>query len=340
MTDLGKLSDREKANLRQKKYYESNKERINAKRRKCVCVEAEAEQASSGVVPKTFSDLVAALKGLEINENTQKKYIADLNRLNKIVSINNVKKDLNNANNVIAELETYEQPNGEAYSINTVKGMIQIILFVIDNLKIEIENKNMQRYRDVFQKYKALSSEHTATNKTTNIPDIDFPTYLERIKDKFGAGSKEYLIANLYHELPLRDDLSNLIIVNFKKEAKDDTNNYIIIPKKGKATVVINEYKTSGKYGQIKESLTLATTKILRSYMEAKHLEYGGFLFQDKLLSSFVSKMNKKIGLKGSITFLRKLTVTDNKDMSLDERIQLANKMKHSFATSKATYEH
>ena len=76
-------------------------------------------------------------------------------------------------------------------------------------------------------------------------------------------------------------------------------------------TLIINEYKTSKKYGQIKVKLSLPLSNLIRKYIQKEALLDGDYLFGDKNLTSFVSKMNKEIGIKGSISYFRQMSVSD-----------------------------
>jgi hypothetical protein len=58
----------------------------------------------------------------------------------------------------------------------------------------------------------------------------------------------------------------------------------------------------------------------------------------EKSLSSFISKGNKKLGIKGSTSLFRKLKVSDNESKPLKERVKLATKMGHSIQTADKVY--
>jgi len=99
--------------------------------------------------------------------------------------------------------------------------------------------------------------------------------------------------------------------------------------------LIINQYKTSAKYGQIKVKLSLPLSNLIRKYIEKEGLLNGDYLFGDKNLTSFVSKMNKQIGVKGSISYFRQMSVSDllSKTPSAEERQALSAKMAHSRLT-------
>ena len=123
-----------------------------------------------------------------------------------------------------------------------------------------------------------------------------------------------------------------LIIKPTIKDADDDDFNYIVIPKKENLTLIVNQYKTSDKYGQIKVKLSLPLSKIIRKYVEREKLNYDEFLFGDKPLSSFVSEMNKKIGIIGGISLFRQMSVSDllKTKPTAQQRQKLADTMKHA----------
>ena len=78
--------------------------------------------------------------------------------------------------------------------------------------------------------------------------------------------------------------------------------------------------------------MSIKLSKILRTYFEREKLAYDGYLFGDKPLSSFVSKMNKKIGIIGGISLFRPMSVSDllKTKPTAQARQKLAETMRHS----------
>jgi hypothetical protein len=273
------------------------------------------------------------------NENTIKKYIADLRRFVKITGCNELVECFNNHKKIIDEIENFKQPNGEHYGVNTIKSLIQSILYLITELNIDVNDKSIKEYKLEFEKYKLLSSEHTQEKKDNNPnQDLTFEEYLDKVKNEFTVSSKMYLIANLYHDLTGRDDFGQIIIVSSLSKATDKEKNYIVLPIRNQATIILNKYKTSEKYDQINEKLTTNTTKLLRDYMKTNNIKYDGVLFNDSSLSSYISKNNLKLGIKGSINIFRKMKATQNQTLTPKERILEARKSGHSARTSKTVY--
>ena len=74
---------------------------------------------------------------------------------------------------------------------------------------------------------------------------LPFTDYKQKVLDKFGENSKEYLIVSMYDEVTCRDDL-NLKIIQSNTDVIKDENNYLILPVDSRvnASNVLNNYKT------------------------------------------------------------------------------------------------
>lgn len=279
----------------------------------------------------TYNEAISALNQLDINENTKKKYKQDLQRLMTLTNCNdNIIKCFREHKKLIETINTSTKPNGESYAINTKKSLFQMILYLIDNLHLPITKTIKEHYKKQFEIYKISSSDETA-KKQANTTIIPFDDYLEKIKDKFGVNSKEYVLSSLYKEVTLRDDFI-LKIVSSIKETQDKKKNYIIVPKRGNLNLIVYNYKTSKKYGEINVKLSTPLSKLIRNFIEVEKLKNNDYLFGNKHLTEFVGNMNSKIGVDGSITVYRQMAVTDliNSEPSAEKKVELASAMKHS----------
>ncbi len=205
-----------------------------------------------------------------------------------------------------------------------------MILYLIDKLQLPISIKIKQQYIQQFDIYK-ISSNDYSTEKQETAPIYTFKEYLEKVKDEYGVDSKIYVLSKLYEEVTLRDDFILMIKPTIDDTKKKDEN-YIVVPKKDALTLIVNKYKTSEKYGQIKVKLSLPLSKLIRNYISNKDLNDDDYLFGDKNLSNFVSNINVKIGIKGGINEYRKMSVTDliNSKPTAQQRQKLAEIMKHA----------
>jgi len=197
-------------------------------------------------------------------------------------------------------------------------------------LNLPITKRIKDHYIHQFNIIKIASNDEI-TDKQEKTSIISFKDYLQKIKDKFGTDSKEYVLSSLYFEVTLRDDFI-LKIVGTIKDANDKNENYIVVPKRENITVLINHYKTSDKYGAIKVKLSTFLSKMIRIFIKDKNLNNNDYLFGNKPLTQFVTKMNKTIGVQGGINNFRKMSVSDllNSEPSAEKRAELAESMKHS----------
>ena len=347
MSEIEQLNKiKEQNRNRQKAYYERHKEMLNAKRRaiyaKGVQEKPQPEPVKQAHVGEfktdfsktrkiTYEQAINGLNSLDITTTTRHTYKQDLKRLMKISDCNDdLIKCFRDHDKIIDIIENLTKLNGEPYAINTKKNLYQMILYLIDNLHLPITTTIKHNYKDVFENYK-IKSFDVNKEKVTQAPIYTFKQYLEKVKTEFGADSKMFVLSSLYFEVTARDDFI-LEIVSAIKEANDDNTNYMVVTKKGDLTLILNAYKTSNKYGQIKVKLSSALSKMIRRYMERENLTYGDYLFGDKNLSSFVSKNNKKLNINDGTNYYRHMSTTDllKTEPNENTRRELAERMGHS----------
>jgi len=348
--------------IRQANFYAKNKEAINAKRRQIYKAgreklqpqekeeeeeeEEEEEHVQTNFSKKrvvTYQEAIKALNSLEINQSTKAKYLQDLKRLMNLTDCNdNIIKCFRDYEKIIDAVNTSKKQNDEPYSINTKKSLFQMVLYVIDKLHLPITKKIKNQYIKQFDISKIASSDENV-EKQENTTIISFDDYLQKVKDEFGTDSKQFVLSCLYREITLRDDFI-LKIVSSTKNADSIDDNYIVVPKKDSLTIIINNYKTSDKYGQIKAKLSINLSKLIRNFIKVRasgtssgsqnveKLKYDDYLFGSKNLTTFVTKMNKKIGISGGINNYRKMSVSDllRNNPSPQERAELSASMAHS----------
>ena len=264
---------------------------------------------------------------MNIEKSSETKYLGDIKRVMKMTGCDDLNECLKQSNKIIDLINTSKMRNGEPYAENTKKSAFQSILFVIDNLKLNIDKKP---YLDQFEIKKIISMEQNE-DKIANEEVPTFEEYIDGCKANFKVGSKEILIAKFYDELTVRDDFG-LVITDTNLENR----NYLLI-KPTSIEIVINNYKTDKKYGIIRHKLTKALEKFTRAYITKNDLKFGEYLFGMPHLSSFVSKMNKILEYKGGVGLFRHMKITDQlATASPAERVKLAEVMKHSPVIQKA----
>ena len=247
-----------------------------------------------------------------------------------IYAVQRVMKSFNETDFVklINSKDLIEKLNSTDFKANTRQTNYAGILKVIDTLDIKLSSSIKKKIVNAFQSSKIKAHEYAAEPKE-NV--ITFDDYFKKIKDTFGVDSKEYLITSIYKEVPVRDDLQ-LKIVNSIKETSDKDTNYLVLTQSPKGRIIINRFKSEEKHEPADIILSTSLTNKIKKFVNAK--KDKTYLFSDKLLSNFVSRMNKAIGLKGGISLFRHMIVEDflKTARTPEERVEMANKMKHSIA--------
>ena len=334
--------------LRQQTYYNKHKELINAKRRSIYKIGKEKlkpEEQPIKEIPSekevyqtdfsksktiSYEDIVNGLTSLDISDGSRNKYKSDIKRLMTLTECTNIITCFKDYKKLINIINNSTKPNGDPYSTNTKKSLFQMILFFIDKLNIPISAKIKQQYNKQFEILKISSNDETIEKQET-VSILSFNDYLEKVKTEYGEDSKMYVLSSLYKEVTLRDNFI-LKIISSSKEATDEKENFIVIPKKGNLILIINKYKTVEKYGVIKVKLSKELSNLIKNYINREKLVIGDYLFGDKPLTSFVSSMNKKIGVTGGISLYRQMSVSTllQSKPTAEARQKLAESMKHS----------
>lgn len=167
-----------------------------------------------------------------------------------------------------------------------------------------------------------------------------FSDFMENVKGIYGEDSKEFLLISLYHELTARDDFSMLLISPTYK-ASISTFNYCVVALHKPVEVILNQYKTAKKYGPIRVTLSKEVSKRIKRYINEYGLQYGQYLFAQSSLSSFVGSILERCGLKGSISTLRRMMVSEyyNNPLHTDADFEsLASRMGHSVSVASCIY--
>lgn len=167
-----------------------------------------------------------------------------------------------------------------------------------------------------------------------------FSDFMENVKSIYGEDSKEFLLISLYYELTARDDFSMLLISPTYK-ASISTYNYCVVALHKPVEVILNQYKTSKKYGPIRVTLSKDVSKRIKRYINEYGLEYGQYLFPQSSLSSFVGSILERCGLKGSISTLRRMMVSEyynDPTKNQHDFELLAKKMGHSISVAACVY--
>jgi len=183
-------------------------------------------------------------------------------------------------------------------------------------------NDALEIYEKVRDKYNEEYSEQVQTHQKTDRQKemwIDWPDYLkivdalaEQVEDyKPGDWTalqksryQDYVVALLYSRYPLRNDFAHVKIISkadYKKLSQEQKKqaNFIVQHHSNKYFLVLNEYKTSKKYGEKNIEIDGALLKPLRKWLRHNDSEY--LLVNTKgspLSSNGITKVLNRIGTK------------------------------------------
>jgi len=357
--ELNKIKEQNK--IRAKRHYDLNKEKV-AERRKIArnkCKELlnmlgiedtnepvseiveeikEAIQEQIPLVPiKSKAPKKATIITLTKEEEKINKFNNDqLKTLSVILNCSDWDKCFKISKNVIYKIESAFQIKRPTtlYSINSKKSFYQAILTTITNKKIKVSENALKAYNDKLTEYKLKSHLESEEKKKTKV-NIDFNEYVKKVVDFYGKDSKQALIIALYELHVFRDDLVLQII---PKQIKDISKNYLIVPEKktNNLSLILNTYKTDKKYGQEIIPIPQILSKDLRKFINTNDLKYNDYLFGKTKLTKYIRTFNEKLGLKISINNLRQMKASKvlNNNPTIEQRLILANEMKHMPITS------
>ncbi len=269
-----------------------------------------------------FKDIKNVLKALnKFKDSTIKNYLVAVLIAFKLSDKYN--KEIEVYNKHIAELQSkvndYYDENKKSQNQKTNWLEYKEVLNVLQELKTEVNNK------------KLLEKD----NLTTRELDL----------------LQQYLVLSLYSGArgipPLRNDYSNMEIIK-EQDLKDKKGNFFVLRTKGNPYFLIQEYKTSKKYGTEKIEISNKILKqLIKNWLKYNDTEY--FLINPTTktpmtpngISKYISKIFKKRRDKTiSSSLLRSIYITNKyKDnLSTKEKKDLAEDMLHSKTMSETVY--
>ena len=262
-------------------------------------------------------------------ETTIKMYVSNLMKLMKLFEKDNL-KFLNKPEDISDKLSDLHYTTQRNYYNS-------IIVYLMSITEEAEEDKTIQEYNslrdDLNKKYEEEQATGTISDKQkANFVDISevnkmIETMGQEIKAK-GIKKKEdlspkdkallqvYIIFNIYTRIPLRNDISGMEVINKRaynklSESEKKENNYLVV-NKNQMFFVLNKFKTSSKYEELKIDIPKDLEKLLRIYIRINGM---GVLFKSSTgkalsrnaLSQLLIKTSKKYMDKSiSTTMLRR----------------------------------
>jgi hypothetical protein len=299
-----------------------------------------------------------------LKPNSIKQYEAHLKKLQKVYDTDNY-NFLDNPSDVMDKLSDKHYT-----SIRNTLNAIIILLMALNhdekyNKLIEDYQKERDKLNDKYlqdqqsgkisEKQKKNFAELSEVQSM--IKKMEKEIKEKEIKKKSSLKVKErelmmvYTIYNILIRIPTRNDMAGMELITktgYNKLTEDQKKNTnYLVKEKSKMFFVLNEYKTSKKYGEKKIDIPKDLEKILRSYIKVMDKKPGDVLFTSSTgnpisrnsISQLLMKTSKNYLNKSiSTTMMRKIVVSDKFGAMIEEQKKLADAMGHDVNTQNLVY--
>jgi len=289
----------------------------------------------------------------KIKDASLNAYVISLKKINNDKEIKNI-DFLKNVEHVQEKLKDLK--------LTTKKNRYTAILVLLR--AVGKQDKLIEEYRKILDKLTSQYFKEISLNKKTDNQEKNWislkelkkimNSYAEEVKgrdlkNKNKLNPKEkvilqsYLLSALYLLIPPKRLDYNVKIVKKKDEIKDD-DNYLLNESKNNKTFIIQDYKTSNKYGTQEFIVPKKLNSIINLWLKFNN---SGFLLINnrggRLSSNGLGKMIAKVfapsGKQITLNLLRKITISELIDMdAIKKNKKLAKDMGHSTNIQQSVY--
>ena len=238
-----------------------------------------------------LSDLIKEARP-NIKESTIKMYVGNLMKLMKMMDQDDLKflKDIDKVKDKLSEKHFTTQRNYyNSIIIYLMTKKDDKIVEEYNDIRDELNKKYIDDNASgvISDKQKGNFVELSEIKKM--ISDIENDLQLKKVKKKDTINKKEetllmvYVILNILIRIPLRNDLSNMILLkktqyNKLSDKDKEENNYLVM-EKGGLKFILNDYKTSKKYKEKILNIPKDLEKILRMYLKRMDFKVNDIIF-------------------------------------------------------------
>ena len=295
-----------------------------------------------------------------LKPNTIKQYEINLTKLKKLFDSEDY-TFLNEPDKVMDKLSYLHY--------TSQRNMLNAIIVLL--MALNADKKYDKLLEEYGSKRDAFNSDYVDSQKDGKISDKQAPNFttteelykminrmgddLKLAKDKDNLSIKEksllqaFILFNIYVRLPMRNDVAGMIAINkrtYNKLSADDkeNDNYLVVGKDN-MFFVLNKYKTSKKYEELKIEIPADLKKVLRYYLKINGM---GVLFVSSNgepinrngLTQLLIRYSQKYmdGKKISTTILRKVYLSSKYSDVKDEMAKDAKMMGNSVGTQQSVY--
>ena len=299
-----------------------------------------------------------------VKPNTIRQYEIQLNKLKKVFESDNW-DFLSKPEDVVDKLKG-NKFTSQRNSYNAIIVLLMALnhdnkydklLEEYGKLRDTLNNKYVedQQSGKISEKQKENFAELSEIQKMISEMESEIKAKDLKKQNKLSGKEKElltvYVIYSLLVRLPIRNDMAGMELITktqYNKLSDDQKKNTnYLVNEKSSMFMVLNEYKTSAKYGEKKIDVPKDLEKIFRMYIKITKKQPGEVLFVSSTgkaisrnaMSQLLLKTSKKrMGKAISTTLMRKAVVSDKFGDMKKEQKELADIMGHSVGVQNAVY--
>lgn len=306
--------------------------------------------------------------GRDLKESTVKIYVKNIKNISRLLSEDDEEQGgVEWLKDVEAVKQKIEDLN---YNDTTKRNYYNAIIIYLQSISEDGQNTDMiykyTKIRDEINKIyeesnassvwsdKQLKNLITAEEFYGMIADIGRELRARQLKKKKKLTESDrsllqiYTILNIHREIPLRNDLAGMVVIQQKDfEQMDEEDKKVgnfLVTGKGIMFMSLNDYKTSRKYGSLKIMLNQNLRRIVRFHLHFSINEHllvraDGKPMSKNLLSQVILReFKKRTGKNISTTMLRKIYLTEKYGTFKEELEKDNNNMMHSMDEALSVY--
>ncbi len=294
-----------------------------------------------------------------IKDTTIKSYEANLTKLKKMFDTDDY--------SFLKDIDKVMEKIGDKH-FTTIRNYLNAIVILLSALNHDDEYEELlKEYQSKRDDLNQQYEDENATGKISEKQEKNFVPYEDIVgminkmgQDLKGFKKKElsakdkmllqiYIIYQIHIRLPMRNDLAGMEAITkraYNKLTEDDkkAKNYLVI-EKGKMFMVLNKFKTSSKYQELKFDVPKDLEKLLRAYLKINGM---GILFKSSTgkeltrnqISQLLIKYSKRYldGKSISTTILRKVVLSHKFGDLKKEQEEMSKITGHSVETMNKVY--
>ncbi len=293
-----------------------------------------------------------------VKPSTVKMYESNLEKLKKLFGTDDF-DFLKNVDDVMKKIE------GRHYT--TIRNYLNSIIILLQALNSDDKySQLLKKYTNIRDDLNQQYEDEQATGKISEKQSPNFIEYSELVDmvNKMGSdlrGFKKkkltpkekmllqiYMIYQIHIRLPMRNDLAEMEAItkreyNNLKQSDKESKNYLVV-EHGKMFMVLNKFKTSSKYEELRFDVPKDLERLLRSYLKINGMGVlfrsgtGKPLSRNQISQQLIKYSKRYIGKSISTTILRKIILSHKFGNMKKEQEEMTDITGHSVETMNKSY--